>query len=162
MLVVIFRERVILQLSEVSQSGGQSSLLTWGLLIVMAIATVVLMRRSGNKRMEQVRQQQEQLKSSLQPGTWVRTTSGFFGRVVEVTGEVVTLANLTGEETLWDLRVIAEVKEPNFGTASENSDLEGEESGSAPDDDDSLGAAPHDTATAGEADDPDDTSSKQD
>lgn len=161
MLVVIFRERVILQLSEVSQSGGQSSLLTWGLLIVLAIATVVLMRRSGNKRMEQVRQQQEQLKSSLQPGTWVRTTSGFFGKVVEVTGEVVTLANLTGEETLWDLRVIAEVKEPNFGTASENSDLEGEGSGSAPDDD-SPGAAPHDTATEGEADDPDDTSSKQD
>ena len=49
----------------------------------------------------------------------MRTTAGFYGKVVEVTGEVVTLENLTGDETLWDIRAIAEVREPSFGALGE-------------------------------------------
>lgn len=105
------------------QSAGSGSLVTWGMLIALAIVAIVLMRRSGSKQMDRIRQQQEELRSSLRPGTWVRTTSGFFGKVVEVTGEVVTLSNLTGEETLWDIRVVAEVKEPNFGAIAEGAPL---------------------------------------
>ncbi|WP_346727332.1 preprotein translocase subunit YajC [Mobiluncus mulieris] len=103
------------------QSTGSGSLVTWGMLIALAVVAIVFIRRSGSKQVERIRQQQEELRSSLRPGTWVRTTSGFFGKIVEVTGEVVTLSNLTGEETLWDIRVVAEVKEPNFGIIAEES-----------------------------------------
>lgn len=111
----------------VSQSAGQSPIVTWGILIVFAVAAIVIMRRSGNKRIAQIQEQRERMKASLTPGTWVRTTSGFYGKVFETSGDIVILTNLSGEESVWDIRAISEVKEPNFGTVSETGDNATEE-----------------------------------
>mgnify|MGYP001758899822 FL=1 len=81
---------------------------------------IVFMRRSGQKRASQMEEQRKSMEQMMTPGTWVRTTSGFFGKVVEVSGEVITLSNLTGEETLWDIRAIAKVEDPNFGTVKDS------------------------------------------
>ena len=53
------------------------------------------------------------------------TIGGFYGTVVEVDGDVVTLATPLGDETLWSKRAIAAIEEPPFGSASAH-----EESGS--------------------------------
>lgn len=116
-------------LTGVPASGGQYTLLYWAVIFLGIVVVLFSIRRSGNKRLAQMQQRQEQLKASLTPGTWVRTSSGFYGKVVEFTGEIVTLSNLTGEETLWDIRAISEVKEPDFGSAAESGgDLAGSDS----------------------------------
>ena len=55
---------------------------------------------------------------------WVRTIGGFYGTVVEVDGDVVTLATPLGDETLWSKRAIAAIEEPPFGSASAQVELE--------------------------------------
>ena len=47
----------------------------------------------------------------------MRTIGGFYGTVVEVDGDVVTLATPLGDETLWSKRAIAAIEEPPFGSA---------------------------------------------
>lgn len=101
-------------------SNAQNPMITWGILGLAFLLMIIFMRRSGQKRLSQMEEQRKSMEQMMTPGTWVRTTSGFFGKVVEVSGEVITLANLTGEETLWDIRAIAKVENPNFGTVSDS------------------------------------------
>ena len=56
---------------------------------------------------------------ALVPGTWVRTSAGFYGTVVEVDGDVVTLATPLGEESLWGKRFIVGAEEPPFASTHE-------------------------------------------
>lgn len=100
-------------------TSAQNPIFTWVILGLAFVLMIVFMRRSGQKRMSQMEEQRKTMEQMMTPGTWVRTTSGFFGKVVEVSGEVITLANLTGEETLWDIRAIAKVEDPNFGTIND-------------------------------------------
>lgn len=106
---------------QAAQNTTGSPMFTWLILGLFFVVAIVFMSRSGKKRVAQMEKQRQEMKDSLKEGTWVRMTSGFFGKVVEVGGDVVTLANLTGEETLWDVRAIAEIKEPNFGSVAESS-----------------------------------------
>lgn len=117
-------------LLEPQVANPQSSLFTWITLGLLFVLMIVFMRRSSKKRVSQMQEQRENMEKMMTPGTWVRTTSGFFGKVVETSGEVITLENLTGEETLWDIRAIAEVKDPDFGTVPATEDVvtEGETS----------------------------------
>lgn len=103
-------------------TNAQNPIITWVILGLACVVMVVFMRRSGQKRMSQMEEQRKSMEQMMTPGTWVRTTSGFFGKVVEVSGEVITLSNLTGEETLWDIRAIAKVEDPNFGTVKDSDD----------------------------------------
>ncbi|WP_308536084.1 preprotein translocase subunit YajC [uncultured Mobiluncus sp.] len=101
-------------------TNAQNPIITWGILGLAFLLMIVFMRRSGQKRASQMEEQRKSMEQMMTPGTWVRTTSGFFGKVVEVSGEVITLSNLTGEETLWDIRAIAKVENPNFGTVNDS------------------------------------------
>lgn len=105
---------------QTAATDAQNPIFTWVILGLAFVLMIVFMRRSGQKRVSQMEEQRKSMEQMMTPGTWVRTTSGFFGKVVEVSGEVVTLANLTGEETLWDLRAIAKVEDPNFGTVADS------------------------------------------
>lgn len=107
-----------IQSASTATQGGYS-LWSWILIGAMFVLMLFVLSRSGKKRVAQMEQQREALRKQLEPGVWVRTTAGFYGKVVEVTGEVVTLENLTGDETLWDVRAIAEVREPSFGALGE-------------------------------------------
>ncbi|WP_299293993.1 preprotein translocase subunit YajC [uncultured Mobiluncus sp.] len=101
-------------------TNAQNPIITWVILGLALLLMIVFMRRSGQKRASQMEEQRKSMEQMMTPGTWVRTTSGFFGKVVEVSGEVITLSNLTGEETLWDIRAIAKVENPNFGTVNDS------------------------------------------
>lgn len=96
-------------------SGNYSLLIMLGLAVVL----VFVMSRSSKKRVAQAQEQRQKMMSELTAGTWVRTTSGFYGKIVELHDEVVVLAGLTGEETVWDLRSITGANEPNFGDQPE-------------------------------------------
>ena len=98
-----------------------SSYFIWIMLIGMFLMMWFVSRRQRAMQEEQKRRTEK----GLVPGNWVRTIGGFYGTVVEVNGDVVTLATPLGDETLWSKRAIAAIEEPPFGSASAH-----EESGS--------------------------------
>ena len=101
-----------------------SSYFIWIMLIGMFLMMWFVSRRQRAMQEEQKRRT-ESTEKGLVPGNWVRTIGGFYGTVVEVDGDVVTLATPLGDETLWSKRAIAAIEEPPFGSASAH-----EESGS--------------------------------
>ena len=116
----LFKEGISVLPFQNAATNAQNPIITWGILGLAFLLMIVFMRRSGQKRASQMEEQRRSMEQMMTPGTWVRTTSGFFGKVVEVSGEVITLSNLTGEETLWDIRAIAKVENPNFGTVNDS------------------------------------------
>ena len=98
-----------------------SSYFIWIMFIGMLLMMWFVSRRQRAMQDEQKRRTEK----GLVPGNWVRTIGGFYGTVVEVDGDVVTLATPLGDETLWSKRAIAAIEEPPFGSASAH-----EESGS--------------------------------
>lgn len=96
--------------------NGGSNYIMWGMLALL-ILMFWLMSRSSRKRQEQMRQQAER---ALVPGNWVMTRAGFYGRVVDVDGQVVMLETVDGVETMWDKMSIVGEKEPPFADAIES------------------------------------------
>lgn len=96
-----------------------------GFLVIALVAFIAVMMMSQRTRRQQMNKQNQTLES-LEPGTWVMTGSGFYGRFVEIDGDVLVLENSQGTESLWDRRAFAAVKEPPFAPADnseENSSL---------------------------------------
>lgn len=71
----------------------------YGLIVIMAIAlgAMWLMSNKNRKRQQEV----VDFRANLQPGDEVMTTSGLFGTVVEVDGEVVLLDLGDGVMSRW-------------------------------------------------------------
>lgn len=71
----------------------------YGLIVIMAIAlgAMWLMSNKNRKRQQEV----VDFRANLQPGDEVMTTSGLFGTVVEVDGEVVLLDLGDGVTSRW-------------------------------------------------------------
>ncbi|WP_350259162.1 preprotein translocase subunit YajC [Scrofimicrobium sp. R131] len=102
-----------------------------GLMVVAFIALSSFSKRSAQKRQVE---HERMLAEQLVPGAWVHTSVGFFGRFVDLDGNVVILETPSGEETYWDKRVIRSVGELPFETeeteieeVEEYSDEEGHE-----------------------------------
>ena len=85
-------------------------LLFWG---------VSRLSRSQQRKMQA--EQERRTDEALVPGNWVRTRAGFYGTVVEVSGDVVTLATPLGDESLWARSAIVDAEEPPFATESDDS-----------------------------------------
>ena len=81
-------------------------LLIGGLLLMNVFA-----KRSQAKR---TAEREEMMSTSMQPGVWVQTFSGFFGRFIDVDGDVVILETPSGEETYWLKAAIKGVIDPPF------------------------------------------------
>ncbi len=84
------------------------------MLGLMVVAFIVL--TSFSKRSQQKKQAEHErlLNEQLTPGVWVHTTIGFFGRFIDIDGNVVILETPSGEETYWDKRVIRSVGDLPF------------------------------------------------
>lgn len=86
------------------------ALLANPLLLVLLLLLVVVLFGSSRARKQMEAQQNErerQLREDLEPGTWVMTHSGFFGRFVDIDGETVILETPSGGETYWKMQAIA-------------------------------------------------------
>nr|WP_281491875.1 preprotein translocase subunit YajC [Buchananella hordeovulneris] len=84
------------------------------LLLLVMLLPLLLLSIFGKR--SQARRQAE-LDASLTPGVWVMTMSGFYGKLVEIDGETVTLESPSGDETLWSRRAIGRVQNPPFANA---------------------------------------------
>ena len=82
------------------------------MLLIMAAFLIVFMvwtTRSRKKQMEKMEQDQREQLASVTPGTWVRTRGGFWGRFVDLDGDIVVLETTDGHEMYWERYVIAEI-----------------------------------------------------
>ena len=88
-----------------------SSYFIWIMLIGMFLMMWFVSRRQRAMQEEQKRRTEK----GLVPGNWVRTIGGFYGTVVEVDGDVVTLATPLGDESLWARSAIVDAEERLVG-----------------------------------------------
>ncbi|MBV7363725.1 preprotein translocase subunit YajC [Actinomycetaceae bacterium TAE3-ERU4] len=85
---------------------------------IFLLAMIVLMFWMSRNAKKQRQQMLEEQKEALVPGKWVMTRAGFYGRVVEIDGDVVTLETPLGDESLWNRNSILKAEEPPFADGS--------------------------------------------
>lgn len=92
------------------------------IMLVVLIGGLFLMntfsKRSQKKRLDE---REQMFKTDLIPGVWVQTLSGFYGRFVDIDGDVVILETPSGEETYWIKAAIRGVGEPPFEAVTDAS-----------------------------------------
>ncbi|BAW93216.1 preprotein translocase subunit [Actinomyces sp. Chiba101] len=93
------------------------------IMIMLAAFLIIMWLFSGFARRQQQKmlaEQDRRREEALVAGTWVRTTGGFYGQVVDVDGDVVVLATQLGDESLWNKKAIVCAEEPPFASAGED------------------------------------------
>jgi len=81
--------------------GGPGQLVF--LLLMVALLIFMFSRTRKQQRVQQ------EMQSGVGPGAEVMTTSGTFGRVVAIDGDVVTLEIAPGVQTRWTRRAVSRV-----------------------------------------------------
>lgn len=97
------------------------------LIIIMALLLVAFIALNSWSKKSQKKRQDEHdrlMKEQLVPGAWVHTRVGFFGRFVDLDGDVLILETPSGEETYWNKAVLVSVGDLPF--AGEDGDAETE------------------------------------
>ncbi len=95
------------------------------LMIMLAAFLIIMWLFSGFARRQQqkmIAEQDRRREEALVAGTWVRTTGGFYGQVVDIDGDVVVLATQLGDESLWNKKSIVCAEEPPFASAGDDGD----------------------------------------
>ena len=116
-------------------------------MIALLVGMVILffwMSYSGRKARERLNQEREEI---IVVGKDIMTTAGFYGKIVDIDGDAVTLLSPAGDETVWDRRAISKAAELPLAESEEvdseddaegqaEADVEAEaESADAPDED---------------------------
>lgn len=111
-------------------------------MIALLVGMVILffwMSYSGRKARERLNQEREEI---IVVGKDIMTTAGFYGKIVDIDGDAVTLLSPAGDETVWDRRAISRAAELPLAESEEvdseddkaEADVEAE-SAAAPDED---------------------------
>ena len=120
-------------------------------MIALLVGMVILffwMSYSGRKARERLNQEREEI---IVVGKDIMTTAGFYGKIVDIDGDAVTLLSPAGDETVWDRRAISRAAELPLAESEEvdSEDDEGKaeadveaESAAAPDEDRSKPSSP--------------------
>lgn len=97
-------------------------------LVVMLLAFWLMSHFARKQQQKMQAEQERRTEEAMVPGTWVRTRAGFYGTVVEVDGDVVTLATPLGDESLWAKSAVVGAEEPPFAssTAAEDAVVDAE------------------------------------
>lgn len=92
-------------------------------LIIIAVFGLMMwfMQRSAKKQQQQRDAERD---SALVVGTDVRTIGGFFGTVVDVDGDAVTLESPSGVETVWMKNAIVGPATLNLASGAEDDSFE--------------------------------------
>lgn len=94
------------------------------IMLVLTIVFFLAMSTFVNRQQRKmINQQREAAEAAAVPGTWVRTRAGFYGKVVEVDGDVVTLATPLGDESLWAKDSLVGAEEPPFASTQEEEEI---------------------------------------
>ena len=81
-------------------------------LLIMAAFLIVFMMwssRSRRQQMQKLEQEKRDQLAAVTPGEWVRTRVGFWGRFVDLDGDIVVLETTDGHEMYWEREMIAEI-----------------------------------------------------
>ena len=124
------------------------------MVLIMLVGLMLVSRFANKQQQKMLEEQRRRTAEALVVGNWVKTRAGFYGTVVEIDGDVVTLATPLGDESLWETSAILGAEEPPFASAEQDGeaqDAQDDDAGLADDD-----AASEDSASGAEdADDAD-------
>ena len=113
--------------------------LTMLALIAVALLFMVWTSRSRKKQMEKMEQDKRDQLAAVTPGTWVRTRVGFWGRFVDLDGDIVVLETTDGHEMYWERQMIAEIGgQPPLATTEEDEVAEASDAPESADEDESI------------------------
>lgn len=105
------------------------------MLAVMALVFFALnsfTKRSNQKRTDE---RDRMLREDLTPGAWVHTSVGFYGRFVDLDGDVLILETPGGVETYWNKAVVRTIGDLPFEAEDEfEESVDGGEIGEISDD----------------------------
>ena len=109
-----------------------------GLLVVM-IAFMWWSSRSRKKQMEKMEQDKREQLAAVTPGEWVRTRVGFWGRFVDLDGDIVVLETTDGHEMYWEREMIAEIGgQPPLASIEDEEATDGTKTEEISDEDESI------------------------
>lgn len=105
------------------------------IFLYVVLGALVLMMFFGSRRARKQQREATAFRDSLEVGTEVMTGSGFFGTIVEVEGDRITLVSVDGARTTWIRQAIAKVVEPvveDDAPETADSELDGTEGTDTP------------------------------
>ena len=109
-----------------------------GLLVVM-IAFMWWSSRSRKKQMEKMEQDKREQLAAVTPGEWVRTRVGFWGRFVDLDGDIAVLETTDGHEMYWEREMIAEIGgQPPLASTEDNEATDGTKTEEISDEDEAI------------------------
>ena len=109
-----------------------------GLLVVM-IAFMWWSSRSRKKQMEKMEQDKREQLTAVTPGEWVRTRVGFWGRFVDLDGDIVVLETTDGHEMYWEREMIAEIGgQPPLASTEDDEATDGTKTEEISDEDEAI------------------------
>ncbi|WP_102508557.1 preprotein translocase subunit YajC [Sanguibacter massiliensis] len=97
----------VTNLAAATGTGGSS-----GIFLYVVLGALVLMMFFGSRRARKQQREASAFRDSLEVGTEVMTGSGFFGTIVAVEGDRITLVADDGGRSTWIRQAIAKVVEP--------------------------------------------------
>ena len=99
------------------------------MLLIMAAFLIVIMMwssRSRRQQMQKLEQEKRDQLAAVTPGEWVRTRVGFWGRFVDLDGDIVVLETTDGHEMYWEREMIAEIGgQPPLASTEDNEATDG-------------------------------------
>lgn len=128
--------------------------MTLWMILIMLIGFWLVSRFANKQQQKMLEEQKRRTDEALVVGNWVKTRAGFYGTVVEIDGDVVTLATPLGDESLWEKSAILGAEEPPFASTAQDDE--------AQDAQDDVAGLIADDADAVEDDDADAESGAQD
>ena len=94
-------------------------------MVLIMIAGLMLVSRFANRQQQKMLEEQKRRTAeALVVGNWVKTRAGFYGTVVEIDGDVVTLATPLGDESLWEKSAILGAEEPPFASTAQDDEAQ--------------------------------------
>lgn len=109
------------------------------LMAAAAILFMVWTSRSRKKQMEKMEQEKRDQLAAVTPGKWVRTRVGFWGRFVDLDGDIVVLETTDGHEMYWERQMIAEIGgQPPLATTEEGEAAEASDAPESADEDEAI------------------------
>ena len=95
------------------------------ILIVVMVAFMWWSSTSRKKQMAKMEQEKRDQLAAVTPGEWVRTRVGFWGRFVDLDGDIIVLETTDGHEMYWEREMIAEIGgQPPLADAEQKDTLE--------------------------------------
>ena len=111
-------------------------------LVILIVAMVAFMWWSSSSRKKQMAKMEQEKRDQLaavKPGEWVRTRVGFWGRFVDLDGDIIVLETTDGHEMYWEREMIAEIGgQPPLASTEDDEATDGTKTEEISDEDEAI------------------------